>query len=202
MTLDELLLEWSYRSDKGYPCLDSPSDILVLKQILKELDLPTDNLLNRLSESPPPPAPLSVGELRKERDPHRADIFLQKVEKGEEFELMNGSKIIIDKEQSAESLEYLQNKNFPSRLKLTFTDTSGNTHPINSFLKTAEFGAGAGSGAGSFLNSPTLRGAGGGGLSESLFKRLSVGKSSSFRICFKTRISEGLSKHGYPLSDL
>ena len=28
----------------------------------------------------------------------------------EEFELMNGSKIIIDKEQSAESLEYLQNK--------------------------------------------------------------------------------------------
>jgi len=149
MTLNELLLEWSYRSEKGYPSLDSPSDISILKQILKELDLPSDTILNRLSENPPPPSPLSVGELRKERDPHRADIFLQKVEKGEEFELMNGSKIIIDKEESSESLEYLQNKNFPSRLKLTFTDTSGNTHPINSFLKTAEFGAGAGSGAGS-----------------------------------------------------
>ena len=37
MTLDELLLEWSYRSEKGYPCLDSPSDILMLKSILKEL---------------------------------------------------------------------------------------------------------------------------------------------------------------------
>ena len=127
--------------------MGSPSDISILKSILKELDLPSDTILNRLSEQDP--SPLSVGELRKERDPHRADIFLQKVEKGEEFELMNGSKIIIDKEQSAESLEYLQNKNFPLRLKLTFTDTSGNTHPIKSFLKTAEFGAGAGSGAGS-----------------------------------------------------
>ena len=147
MTLNELLLEWSYRSEKGYPSLDSPSDVLVLKEILNKLNLPSNTILNRLSEQDP--SPLSVGELRKERDPHRADIFLQKVEKGEEFELMNGSKIIIDKEQSSESLEYLQNKNFPSRLKLTFTDTSGNTHSINSFLKTAEFGAGAGSGAGS-----------------------------------------------------
>ena len=51
MTLDELLLEWSYRSDKGYPSIDSPSDILVLKQILKELDLPTDNLLNNLGNN-------------------------------------------------------------------------------------------------------------------------------------------------------
>ena len=48
MTLDELLLEWSYRSERGYPSLDNPSDVLILKQILKELDLPTDNLLNNL----------------------------------------------------------------------------------------------------------------------------------------------------------
>ena len=37
MTLDELLLEWSYRSERGYPTLDNPSDVLVLEQILKEL---------------------------------------------------------------------------------------------------------------------------------------------------------------------
>ena len=35
MTLDELLLEWSYRSEKGYPSLDNPSDILVLKKNIK-----------------------------------------------------------------------------------------------------------------------------------------------------------------------
>ena len=39
MTLDELLLEWSYRSERGYPTLDNPSDISTLKQILKELNL-------------------------------------------------------------------------------------------------------------------------------------------------------------------
>ena len=48
MTLDELLLEWSYRSEKGYPCLDSPSDISVLKQILEELELPTNEIISNL----------------------------------------------------------------------------------------------------------------------------------------------------------
>ena len=51
MTLDELLLEWSYRSEKGYPSLDSPSDIQVLKNILIELDLPTDHILDELEAS-------------------------------------------------------------------------------------------------------------------------------------------------------
>ena len=45
MTLDELLLEWSYRSEKGYPSLDNPSDILVLKKILSKLDLPTYDII-------------------------------------------------------------------------------------------------------------------------------------------------------------
>ena len=49
MTLDELLLEWSYRSEKGYPSLDSPSDVLLLEKILTELDLPTDDILNKVS---------------------------------------------------------------------------------------------------------------------------------------------------------
>jgi hypothetical protein len=53
MTLDELLLEWSYRSEKGYPTLDNPSDISLLKQILKELELPTnivENIQNTILE--------------------------------------------------------------------------------------------------------------------------------------------------------
>ena len=49
MTLDELLLEWSYRSDKGYPDLDNPSDILILNEILEQLDLPTDDILDKIS---------------------------------------------------------------------------------------------------------------------------------------------------------
>tara|TARA_Y100000361_G_scaffold151726_1_gene169668 strand:+ start:455 stop:1639 length:1185 start_codon:yes stop_codon:yes gene_type:complete len=50
MTLDELLLEWSYRSERGYPSLDNPSDVQVLKDILIELKLPTDTILDNLSK--------------------------------------------------------------------------------------------------------------------------------------------------------
>ena len=51
MTLNELLLEWSYRSEKGYPNVDSPSDISILKQILKELNLPVDEIISNLEEA-------------------------------------------------------------------------------------------------------------------------------------------------------
>ena len=44
MTLDELLVEWSYRTEKGYPDMGNPSDILILKEILEKLELPTDIL--------------------------------------------------------------------------------------------------------------------------------------------------------------
>ena len=48
MTLDELLLEWSYRSERGYPSLDNPSDVLLLREILTELDLPADTIIDEL----------------------------------------------------------------------------------------------------------------------------------------------------------
>ena len=55
MTLDELLLEWSYRSERGYPSVDNPSDISTLKQILKELNLSEqdiDDVLDNLPDKP------------------------------------------------------------------------------------------------------------------------------------------------------
>jgi len=140
MTLDELLLEWSYRSEKGYPSLGNPSDISILRSILKELNLPSDTIINRMSE-----ASLNPGELRKDREPNRAEVFLKKIENNEEFELMDGSMIIIDKEQSADSIQKLKDKDFN---KLLFTDTSGKQLKLNQFKKTAEFGAGSGAGGG------------------------------------------------------
>ncbi len=50
MTLDELLLEWSYRSEKGYPSLDSPSDVLILENILNKLNFPTQDIIESLKE--------------------------------------------------------------------------------------------------------------------------------------------------------
>ena len=36
MTVSEILTEWSYKLDRGYPEMDNPYDILVLEQILKD----------------------------------------------------------------------------------------------------------------------------------------------------------------------
>jgi len=141
MTLNELLLEWSYRTQKGYPSLDNPSDVLILKTLLEKLDLPSDTIINRMSE-----ASLNPGELRKDRTPNRAEVFLKKIENDEEFELMDGSMVVIDKEQSADSIQKLKSKDFN---KLIFTDTTGKQLKLNQFKKTEEFGAGSGAGGGS-----------------------------------------------------
>jgi len=52
MTLNELLVEWSYRTKKGYPDMGNPSDILVLKEVLEKLELPTD-ILDELEDDEP-----------------------------------------------------------------------------------------------------------------------------------------------------
>jgi len=50
MTLDELLLEWSYRSKKGYPSVGNPFDLSVLEKILNELKLPSSTIIKSLKE--------------------------------------------------------------------------------------------------------------------------------------------------------
>jgi hypothetical protein len=55
MTLDELLLEWSYRSERGYPAVDNPSDVSLLKEILTELNLneeEVEDVINNLPDEP------------------------------------------------------------------------------------------------------------------------------------------------------
>jgi beta-galactosidase beta subunit len=39
VNIDALLSEWAYRCKKGYPDMDSPSDLKVLKNILKEQNI-------------------------------------------------------------------------------------------------------------------------------------------------------------------
>jgi len=50
MSIDDLLLEWSYKCEKGYPEIDNPSDMLVLESILKEFNIPVEGIFNELSE--------------------------------------------------------------------------------------------------------------------------------------------------------
>ncbi|MAB65323.1 MAG: hypothetical protein CL662_00640, partial [Bacteroidetes bacterium] len=40
---DKILVEWAYRCQKGYPEMDNPSDLRILKQILKENNIEFPN---------------------------------------------------------------------------------------------------------------------------------------------------------------
>jgi len=93
MTLDELLLEWSYRSDKGYPDMDNPSDISLLKEILEQLDLPTDDILKKVSYSNKDGAPGITGlepGLDGDEEPKKPEIppTPEEQEKEEEEEVL------------------------------------------------------------------------------------------------------------------
>tara|TARA_R110002051_G_scaffold34425_2_gene76743 strand:- start:166 stop:1263 length:1098 start_codon:yes stop_codon:yes gene_type:complete len=55
MTLDELLLEWSYRSERGYPSVDNPSDVSILKEILTQLKLSEQDVEDVIDNLPDEP---------------------------------------------------------------------------------------------------------------------------------------------------
>ena len=74
MTLDELLLEWSYRSEKGYPSLDNPSDVSVLKEILKKLNIPSYNVIQSLKEKELTTSDLTKTTKRGDK-PDRAELI-------------------------------------------------------------------------------------------------------------------------------
>jgi hypothetical protein len=153
MTLDELLLEWSYRSEKGYPSLDNPSDISILKQILEQLELPSNTVIKSLKE-----ASLNPGELKKDRignikEPGiRVQLFLDKIERGDEFEMIDGTKLTINKEKSQDAIERLEQYlvSYQDNLSgLVFYDDNETPHDLKSFKKTEEFGSSKGAGGGS-----------------------------------------------------
>jgi hypothetical protein len=47
---DKILTEWAYRCQKGYPDMDNPSDLRILKQILKENNIEFSNLISEKEE--------------------------------------------------------------------------------------------------------------------------------------------------------
>ena len=151
MSIDELLVEWSYRTRKGYPDMGNPSDILILESILDDLRIPSNEVISNLGN-----ASLTPSELSKDRGPNigpklefkdRIEKFLNKIQKGEEFELTNGYKIIIDIDASSSSIERLEKKDIKGQT-LIFIDIKGASYPLNKFKKTKEFGAGSGVGGG------------------------------------------------------
>jgi len=154
MTLDELLWEWSYRSERGYPSLDNPSDVLLLKQILEQLDLPTNEIMSNLDEVNMPPgqlnAPITQGPFSKASTGSdtipkekgkiitRRELLILKIEKDEELELDNGSTIIVA--NKGEVLDILKSGNIP-KTGVPLTGTKGEDTTTSQLKKTHEFGS-------------------------------------------------------------
>tara|TARA_Y100001963_G_scaffold74145_1_gene103061 strand:+ start:129 stop:1670 length:1542 start_codon:yes stop_codon:yes gene_type:complete len=135
MTLDELLLEWSYRSERGYPSLDNPSDVSVLKTILERLDLPVDEIIDKLPEG------LSPQDLRKPASfgpfvgQTRAEILIRKIENDEPLELQAGGSILVaNKKEVIDALKGTISKSIP------LTGTKGEISSTNKLKKTIELG--------------------------------------------------------------
>ena len=154
MTLDELLLEWSYRSERGYPTLDNPSDVSVLEKILEKLDLPVYEIISNLEEvrmipsqlkgtiTKGPFKPTNTGSdtIPKEKGKSitRLELLILKIENNEELELDSGNTItVVNKE---EALDILRNGNIP-KSGVSLTGTKGEDITTSQLKKTHEFGS-------------------------------------------------------------
>ena len=148
-SIDKFLKLYSYKFDKGYPDMNNEQDILMLENILKELNIDLTLKEAALSPTELNKPYTSRHELAGQYE-DRGERFLEKIIKKQEFELNDGSKIIIDVEKSAEAIKNLKDKKYNAfgRGSKILIDTEGNTYSLSSFKKTSEFGSGKGMGGG------------------------------------------------------
>ena len=127
--------------------MNDAQDVTLLENELSKLGI-------NLTESS-----LSPKELQKPYPPRnefsskyadRGERFLEKIQQGGEFELNDGSTIVIDPKASSELVDALNKKQYSILNKgaKVIIDTNGNAYGITSFKKTEEFGSGAGQGGG------------------------------------------------------
>lgn len=145
--IEKFLHSISYKFPKGYPDMDNPGDVTLLENELSKLgiDLTESSLSSKELEKPYP----SKNEFSS-KYVDRGERFLEKIQQGSEFELNNGSTIVIDPKASSELVDALIKKqyNILNKGAKILIDTNGNAYSITSFKKTKEFGSGAGQGGG------------------------------------------------------
>lgn len=142
--IDRIILEWSYRTKKGYPDINNEDDILLLESILG-INLFEAKLTAADLKKPYPPRHEFHGKYK-----NRGERFLEMIKNGSEFVLTNGQTATVDAQKSSELIQALEAGDysvFNGGAKVIFT-TDGQQLSISSIEKTAEFGAGAGSGGG------------------------------------------------------
>ena len=151
VTIDGILLEWSYRCNDGVVDLNNPEKKAILEQVLSELGIEDAQEITEVSLSPtqlekPFPPRSEFSSQYKDR----GEKFLDKIINNEDFTLNDGSTIKLDSDASSEAIKLLQNKDYKALGKgvKLLVDTNGKEYSLAQFKKTDEFGSGKGSGAG------------------------------------------------------
>ena len=150
--LDKLIQEWSWRTEKGYPDIESDTDLEILQEILGE------DLFNEAFKQ------LNFGDLRKYGGPRLKSLH-DKIQKGEVFLTTKEEEVVLDfadesyaqlfANQDIEGIKAISKgrpNNFPF-----FKDKDGDSYTVTSLLKTTDFG-GRGIGSGTTKEDMALKG--------------------------------------------
>ena len=99
VNIDALLNEWAYRCEKGYPDMDSPSDLRVLKNILKEqgISLPLSEDLAAAGQAIAPKEIDSKKEFFELLD--QIDLSKQDIQKGSTMVIQFDPDFKLDEEE-------------------------------------------------------------------------------------------------------
>ena len=143
--LDLFLKKYSYKFDKGYPDMNNDKDVLLLESLLNEF-----NISISLEETALTPSELSKdATLKGGNKVPRIEILIQKIQKGDELELNDGSKFKVI--NTKEVLSQLQGKTKIDKAITLGIDENGKTITTSDLKKTADFGGGGGMRGGSEL---------------------------------------------------
>lgn len=150
--IDRVILEWSYKTKKGYPDINNQDDLDIFKKTFgfnltenteRKQGLSYDDLIK-----PFPPRHELQGQYTD-----RGERFLEKIMKGDPFDLKGSdSSVVIDPDKSTEAIEALKKKEyiaFKGASGIKFITDDGKSITIGKLFKSAEFGGGKGSGGGS-----------------------------------------------------
>ena len=137
--LDKVILEWSYKTKKGYPDINNEEDMRIFESMfgfeLEESKLGPSALANQASTG------INAGK-------QRIDILINKIRNNEPLKLAGTDKTFLVHDPDGSKVAELENWD-SSKGRVVLRDKEGNTITTSNLEKTAEFGGGKGSGGGS-----------------------------------------------------
>ena len=132
--IDKVILEWSYKTKKGYPDINNEDDMRIFESLfgfnLKETPL----------------TPKELGKQNSKTKEERVDILINKIKNKEPLELDKGGTFLVYDPAGSKVAE-LEDWT-PEKGPVTLEDEEGNTVTTSKLKKSADFGGGKGSGGG------------------------------------------------------